>query len=88
MDPSFKPIVQPTGSAGSVGAVIDSRAVAKEFADLKMASDTRPANFTGGAGDEVETWIRKFNRIAKALDWDDKRKLVQAPIYLDFSAAN
>ena len=77
MDPSFKPIVQPTGSAGSVGAVIDSKAVAKEFADLKMASDTRPANFTGGAGDEVETWIR-----------DDRRMLVQAPIYLDSFAAN
>ena len=75
-DEDEKPIV-PTGSgSGNVGAVIDSRAVAREFADLKMASDTRPPNFTGGAGDEVETWMRKFNWIVKALDWDDKRKLV------------
>ena len=78
----------PIAPTSSSAAVINSREVAKEFADLKMASDTRPSNFTGGAGGPVETWITKFNHIAKAFDWDDKRKLIQAPIYLDSFAAN
>ena len=75
-----------TGGQGTV--TLNSREVAKEFADLKLATETRPPNFTGGAGDPVDVWLKKFNRIAKALDWDDKRKLVQVPIYLSSFGGN
>ena len=79
----------PGGATNPVGStVLNSRDLAKEFADLKMASDTRPTSFTGKAGAPVESWLRKFNRIAKALEWTDARKLVQVPLYLESFAAN
>ena len=66
---------------------MDFRDIAKKFTDLKLASDTRPPNFSGAANDSVDDFVRRFQRIGKALEWTDQQLLQQAPIYLtDFAA--
>ena len=76
------------GESSTASAIIDSRAVAREFSDLKFATDTHPPMFGGQAKEQVEQWLRRFDRIAAALEWDESKKLKQAPIYLDSFAAN
>ena len=46
-----------TGPTGS-NVLVDSRDIAKKFTDLKLASDTRPPNFSGAANDSVDDFVR------------------------------
>ena len=73
---------------GQSRVMVDSRDIAKKFTDLKLASDTRPPNFSGAANDPVDDFVRRFQRIGKALEWTDAQLLQQAPIYLTDFAAN
>ncbi len=69
------------------GNVITTRDLAVQFSDLKMATETRPQVFSGKAEEEVDSWLRRFNRIAAALEWNEAQKVKQAPIFLDSFAA-
>ena len=77
----------PSGSGTPGRAILDPHQV-EEFADPKLATDTRPPSFGGQAEEKVEHWLRKFKRISRALELDEKTMLRQAPIYLDAFAAN
>lgn len=62
-------------------AILDSRQVAKEFGTISLTSEIRPPVFSGKAED-VLRWAARFETVARALEWDDARKLNQVPLYL------
>ena len=70
------------------GTPVEVRDLAVQFADLKMATDTRPPSFSGLAEEDVEMWLRKVKRVACALEWDDARLLKQVPLFLEEFAAS
>ncbi|XP_055342926.1 uncharacterized protein LOC129591331 [Paramacrobiotus metropolitanus] len=80
--PSVETTPQGTARGATAPTVLDSRQIAKEFSDLKIASDSRPPIFTGMVNDAVDEWLREFNRYAAALEWDERKKLRQVPLCL------
>lgn len=61
---------------------IDTRKLATEVSILTIATSVRPPQFSAKPGDDVESWMQKFEVIAKALEWDKARDLTQVLIYL------
>lgn len=45
-----------------------------------------PGKFKGGLEDNVESYLAQFERISKANGWDDNKKLVVIPCYLEGAA--
>ena len=67
---------------GSSNVMLSSRELAKEFSDLKVASEYELPKFSGEAGQAVEQWIRTYERVGRAFEWDDRKMLKQVPLYL------
>lgn len=45
-----------------------------------------PGKFKGGFDDNVESYVTQFDRISKANGWDERKKLVVIPCYLEGAA--
>ena len=67
---------------------IDAKLLAKEVSSLAVATDVRPPLFSGKAGDDVAAWVRRFETVSTALEWDRVRQLAQVGVYLTLFAAS
>ena len=83
-----KPIATSSGPgvAGGTGSqtvvTLDSKALAQEVR-AAVGNAMLPPTFHGKAGEDVEQWIRKVDKVSATLKWDAAEKLVQVPAYLD-----
>jgi hypothetical protein len=62
--------------------------LAKEVSSLSVATHDSPPLFIGKAGENVTTWIRRFETVATALEWDRKRQVSQVGVYLTHFAGS
>ncbi|OQV16272.1 putative Retrovirus-related Pol polyprotein [Hypsibius exemplaris] len=67
---------------------LDAKQLAKEVTSLAVVNDVRPPLFSGKAGEDVTAWVRRFETVAKALEWDSTRQLSQVGVYLSLFAAS
>ena len=54
---------------------------------MSMAAEIRPPVFSGKPDEDVLAWSRRFDTVARALEWDVTRKVTQMPLYLGGFAA-
>ena len=69
-------------NSGKQSVNVDAKLLAKEVSSLAVATDVRPPLFSGKAGENISTWIRRFETVATALEWDHTRQLSQVGVYL------
>lgn len=100
-DPRFEEegSITPALSGGHLGHLVEKQAVddagatgdregEKKRADMAEARGIAiaPRKFRGGVEENVEEYLTQFERVARANGWDDTKKKVILPCYLDGAA--
>lgn len=76
---------EPNIEEREIAAIIEEANYAEEMAEARGPLII-PGKFKGGFDDNVESYLAQFERVSKANGWNDQKKLVVIPCYLEGAA--